>query len=153
MSRSGNEVARYYDSNTRRFLALGGGARSHAIHRPLWGPGVSDFHAAANYVNVLIGDAIEALQVPADFRLLDFGCGVGGSMFALARRFPDSKLDGVTISQRQYDLACRIVRQAGHESNCRFHCGDFESVDLGIQADIVIAVESIVHAESLPSFI
>jgi SAM-dependent methyltransferase len=152
-SRDGFDVARYYDSNTQRFLALGGGSRSLSIHRALWGPGVSDADAAANYINVLIGDAIESLRIGSDFRLLDFGCGVGGSMFALAGRFPDARLDGVTISQRQHELACGFATRLGLESNCRFHRGDFESIELGFQGDVVIAVESMVHSQSLSAFV
>jgi hypothetical protein len=35
-----DDVARYYDANTRRFLRLGGGGQMAAIHRPIWAPGV-----------------------------------------------------------------------------------------------------------------
>lgn len=151
--RDGQLVARYYDSNTRRFLALGGGGRSRSIHRALWGPGVRDTHAAANYINVLIGDAVDALRIGPDFRLLDFGCGVGGSLFAVAGRFPDARLGGVTISGDQHKLARQFAGRLGLESHCEFHCGDFESIDLDCQADMVIAVESMVHSRSLTAFV
>jgi cyclopropane fatty-acyl-phospholipid synthase-like methyltransferase len=147
------DVADYYDSNTRRFLALGGGARSHSIHRALWGPGVTDNDAAANQVNVLIGDLVESLPVSADFSLLDLGCGVGGTLFELARRFPQSKLHGVTISKRQCTLAQGFADRLGFASRCMFHHGDFESIDLGMSADVAIAVESMVHAQSMSAFL
>ena len=152
-SRGAHDVAHYYDSNTRRFLALGGGARSHAIHRALWGPGVTDPNAAANYINVLIGDAIESLRIHADFTLLDLGCGVGGTLFALAHRFPQSRLHGITISERQYALAGDLADQLGVAPSCTFHCGDFESIDIGLKADIAIAIESMVHAQSMTGFL
>lgn len=151
--RGTHDVAHYYDSNTRRFLALGGGARSHAIHRALWGPGVTDTDAAANYINVLIGDAIESLRIRADLTLLDLGCGVGGTLFALAQRFPQARLHGVTISERQYALAREIAERLGVAPRCTFLCGDFESIDVGLKADVAIAVESMVHAQSMPGFL
>lgn len=149
----GRNVARYYDSNTRRFLALGGGARSHSIHRALWGPAIADADGAANYVNVLIGDAIESLKLPAKSTVLDLGCGVGGTLFALARRFPQSSLNGVTISPRQYTLALKLADQLGLGPRCTFHCGDFESIALDVHADVIVAVESMVHARSMPAFL
>jgi cyclopropane fatty-acyl-phospholipid synthase-like methyltransferase len=151
--RGRQHVARYYDSNTRRFLAFGGGGRSRSIHRALWGPGISDTHAAANYINVLIGDAVDMLRIGPDVRLLDFGCGVGGSLFALAGRFPEAILGGVTISRDQYELARRFADQLALESRCQFYCGDFESIDLDFQADVVVAVESMVHSRSLTAFV
>lgn len=44
-------VAHYYDGNTRRFLRFGGAGASLAIHRALWGPGVSSREAAADYIH------------------------------------------------------------------------------------------------------
>lgn len=151
--RDGQQVARYYDSNTRRFLAWGGGGRSRSIHRALWGPGVGNSHEAANYLNVLIGDVIDSLQIGPAFSLVDFGCGVGGSLFALAARFPDAQLNGVTISRNQYELARNFADQLSLESKCSFHCGNFESIDLDLQADMIIAVESMVHSQSMTSFV
>ena len=150
---SAADVAAYYDRNTRRFLAFGGGSRSHAIHRALWGPSVTDAEQAGNYINVLLGNAIESLELGPGSTLLDLGCGVGGTMFALAQRFPRSKLYGVTISQRQAGLAEKLADRFHLESRCRFYCGDFESIDLGVTADVVIAVESMVHAGSLSAFL
>lgn len=147
------DVAHYYDSNTRRFLALGGGARSYTIHRALWGPGVTDAAGAAGYVNVLVGDAVESLSDGADQVLLDLGCGVGGTLFALAERFACAELHGVTISRRQQRLACEFADRLGLASRCSFHHGDFESIDLGRQAQVAIAVESMAHARSNAAFL
>jgi len=147
-----DELARYYDRNTRRFLALGGGGQSHAIHRALWGPGVTDAAAATGYINVLIGDAIDSLLAAADFTLLDLGCGVGGTLFALARRFPLADLHGVTISAHQAALARGFADDLDSGARCTIHCGDFESIHLGIAADMVVAVESMVHASSVTAF-
>lgn len=150
---SRDAVARYYDRNTPRFLALGGGAASQSIHRALWGPGVTSHAAAADYVNRLIGDAIEALVLEDNATVLDFGCGVGGTLFALARRFPGLGLHGVTISRRQAELAGRFAAAQGLAANCSFFCGDFESADFDVTADVAIAVESMVHARSPTAFL
>jgi cyclopropane fatty-acyl-phospholipid synthase-like methyltransferase len=148
-----HEVARYYDRNTARFLAIGDGARSHAIHRALWGAGVSDAEAATSYINQLIGDAIESLGIKANSTFLDLGCGVGGTLFALAERFPESRLHGVTISSRQASLAMDLAERRGLAARCEVRCGDFESIDLGMTADVAFAVESMAHARSPGRFL
>jgi SAM-dependent methyltransferase len=148
-----DDVARYYDSNTRRFLALGGGAESLAIHRALWGPGVVDGAGAAAHINELIGDALEARAIPADAALIDLGCGVGGTLFALAARFAKLKLHGITISPRQCSLARSLAARLRLADRCAFYCGDFETLEPGVQADVAIAVESMVHARSASGFL
>ena len=51
-------VARYYDSNTGRFLLVGRAGASHSIHRQLWGPGVDTAEDASDYINRLIEDRV-----------------------------------------------------------------------------------------------
>jgi cyclopropane fatty-acyl-phospholipid synthase-like methyltransferase len=119
----------------------------------LWGPGVADTDAAANYINVLIGEAIASLRFGTDPTILDLGCGVGGTLFALAESIPESTLHGVTISEQQVELARRFAGQLGLESCCTFHRGDFESIELGVKANVAIAIESMVHAQSMTAFL
>ena len=54
------DVAGYYDSNTDRFLLLGRGRGVHAMHRELWGSGVTTAAGAADHINRLLGEAIDA---------------------------------------------------------------------------------------------
>ncbi|MDX1561335.1 MAG: methyltransferase domain-containing protein [Gammaproteobacteria bacterium] len=144
------DVARYYDRNMRPFVAFGGAAGSHAIHRALWPPGVSDPRAAADHINVLIGEAIERTRAETSAAtVLDFGCGVGGTLFSLARKFPGCSLRGISISARQCELARKLAADLGLAARCAFHCGDFETLDLDLEAEFAIAVESSVHAQSL----
>ena len=48
------DIAVYYDSNTARFLFVGGSGSALSIHRQLWGPEVGNASEASNYVNGLI---------------------------------------------------------------------------------------------------
>ncbi|MGP1355051.1 MAG: hypothetical protein ACTS11_00880, partial [Roseicyclus sp.] len=84
------EVARYYDASTARFLVVGGSGSALAIHRPLWAEGVRTCAEAADHVNTLLGAEAERLLGAAPSRVRDLGCGVGGSVFALARRWPEA---------------------------------------------------------------
>jgi SAM-dependent methyltransferase len=150
------EVARYYDENTRRFLLVGGGRGVHSMHRELWGPGVGSAREAAEYIHHVIADVIAERVVPASANggpvVLDFGCGVGGTLFHLAERFPRARLKGITVSGRQVEIATRLAGELGCADRCSFALGDFQTADLAVQADAIVAIEAVAHASSIEAF-
>ena len=143
---SGDELQRYYDRNTDLFLRIGSSGPGHAIHRGLWGPGVRDGRAAAEYVNTLIARRIRGCLSREPQTVLDLGCGVGGTMFSLARTFSEARLHGVTISARQVSIARELAQENGFAERCAFVQADFEDLDLDLRADAIVAVESFIHA-------
>lgn len=147
------DVARYYDRNTRRFLFMGSGRHARSIHRELWGPGVESAHEAAGYIDRVIADEIESRVSGERPVVLDFGCGVGGTLFHLAERMPEARLYGITVSPRQVEFAKRFAGEADVADRCSFTLGDFQSADLGVPADAVLAVESFTHSDSADAFL
>jgi tocopherol O-methyltransferase len=148
-----HDVAHYYDRNTGRFLRFGGARDSYAIHRALWGPGVTTDREAGNFINRWLAEAIRELGIPEPGSLVDLGCGVGGTLFHLAESFPESRLHGVTISRRQVEVANHLRSSRKGGERCRFVHGDFHSLALGLEADVVVAVESFVHSNSPEAFL
>ena len=151
--RPADRVAAYYDANTRRFLAMGGTGAALAIHRPLWAEGVRTVEAAAAHVNHLIAAEAEAALGRAPLRVCDMGCGVGGTLFHLSRVWPEAELCGITISAEQVRLAEAQARARGLADRCRFIRSDFALPMTLPRADLVIAVESHVHAASAEVFL
>ena len=147
------DVAHYYDSNTRRFLWMGSGDEVHAIHRELWGPGVESASGARDHINHLVADSIASLELDAGAVIVDFGCGVGGTLFHLARRFPAARLSGLTVSGRQVEIARRLAVDAGCADRCSFTHADFLTAELGFRADVIVAVESFTHSTSTNAFV
>jgi SAM-dependent methyltransferase len=145
---AGNELQRYYDHNTDLFLRIGSSGPGHAIHRGLWGPGVRDGREAAEYVNDLIARRIRGCLPREPRAVLDLGCGVGGTLFSLARTFSDTRLHGVTISARQVSIARELAQGKALGERCTFVQADFEDLDLDLdlRADAIIAVESFIHS-------
>jgi SAM-dependent methyltransferase len=152
---SGARVEDYYDANTRRFLLVGGSGTALAIHRPLWGEGVATAEAAAGHVNDIIRDLAERHLGRAPAQVCDLGCGVGGTLFHLAPLWPGAALAGITISATQRDRAEREAHRRGLAPRCRFVQADFtENPEQGQPpADVVIAIESHVHAASAAQFL
>lgn len=154
-------VARYYDGNTRRFLRFGGGGATLAIHRGLWGPGVTSREQAADYVHVWLMDELRALGLQPPLTLVDLGCGVGGTLFRLGQALPGSELHGVTISKQQAAMAqARAVEleqgaleQPGNGSSWHFHEGDFHGITATEDAHVVLAIESFAHSTQPDAFL
>jgi SAM-dependent methyltransferase len=134
-------VRRYYDRNTARFQALGEGGAS--IHRGVWAPGVTTrdeaFHHVEDEVLALLAD------VPAP-RVVDLGCGVGGSLLYLARRRPELVGEGITISPAQAEVATTLIADAGLSARVRVREGDFLEPPADLRgADLALSIEAFVH--------
>ena len=143
MPDGGNRVARYYDANTRAFLARGQGGGEGALHRAVWGEGVRDRSSAVHFVHELILQEIGTLGSPRP-RILDLGCGVGASLLYLLGRC-EAEGFGITLSGEQYGLA----RQRGNAGWLR---GDFCHDALPSAIDLAYGIESFVHATDARSF-
>jgi membrane glycosyltransferase/SAM-dependent methyltransferase len=148
-----NAVARYYDTSTRRFLRVGGSGAALAIHRPLWAEGVRTPAMAAMHVNTLIQRAAEQALGGPPRRVTDLGCGVGGTLLHLAQVWPDAQFCGITISGAQVQLAQGHAEARGLGGRCQFLRSDFTLPMTLARADLVIAVESHVHAPDAATFL
>jgi cyclopropane fatty-acyl-phospholipid synthase-like methyltransferase len=144
-----DDVRRYYDQNTKWSEKLGQGGA--AIHRAVWGEGVSSREQAFGYVDTLI--AQHAARFSDHSRMIDLGCGVGASLLHLAALLPRSELVGITISVRQAERAQQIIAAASLGSRVKCVEGDYLDIppELG-DFHIAFAIESFVHSPSASAF-
>lgn len=142
----GADVRRYYDLNTWKFLLSGS---QRAIHRELWGPGVTNRGEAVHHAHALVLDELG----PDDQRVLDLGCGVGTATLYLAERRPVEAV-GVSISPEQVRLAERYAAQGGpRPGTVRFVAADFTALPDDLAGfDLAFAIESFVHADPASAF-
>jgi cyclopropane fatty-acyl-phospholipid synthase-like methyltransferase len=146
-------VARYYDTSTRRFLAIGGSGAALAIHRPLWADGVTNAQEAADHINTRLASEALRLIGTAPTLVRDLGCGVGGSIFSLARIWPETRFLGITISATQEARAVAEAMRRDLADRCHFLRADYADRIDDVPADLAIAVESHVHAPSVEAFL
>lgn len=146
-------IARYYDDNTRRFLRIGGHGAGLAIHRELWAEGIASPAQAVGHVNALIARTVERHAERPPTRLLDLGCGVGGTLLHLLQRWPEAEALGVTLSQAQVEIAEGAAAEQELAARCRFAVADFLALEPAADADLVVAIESHVHAPSADAFL
>ena len=59
---------------------------------------------------------------PSTRRVLDFGCGSGGSAIALAMVYPEISCFGTDIDERAIEVARHRAKLYGVENRCHFHC-------------------------------
>lgn len=143
-----DQVQRYYDRNTRRFLAHGEGGKELAIRRSVWASGIEDRAEAMQYVNSRILQEMREIEAR---RVLDLGCGVGGSILYLATR-RNGSYTGVTLSPVQAQMA-RAVLGNVEGSKTAILAGDFsegafwEEVDSPV--DLAFTIEATVHVADL----
>ncbi len=143
-----DEVAKYYDANTRSFLRFGQGGDAGAIHRAVWGPGVQTQEQAFRYVD----ERLLELVSQTTRRVLDLGCGVGASLQYLANR-RDIEGVGVTLSGVQADFARERFAAAGLAQRLSCIQADFTKLprDLGT-FDFAYAIEAFLHSPSAEGF-
>tara|TARA_R110001599_G_scaffold25289_1_gene90617 strand:- start:28 stop:894 length:867 start_codon:yes stop_codon:yes gene_type:complete len=147
------QIAHYYDANTRNFLRFGGAADTGAIHRAIWAPGIDSREDAFLYLNRLIADAIRPLlsAAPLDTHLIDLGCGVGGTAKFIANEL-GIRVTGISISATQIEIAKQRIQDSPPQERIDFICADFDALpELG-QADALCAIESFVHSRDATKF-
>jgi SAM-dependent methyltransferase len=140
-------VRDYYEQHTGTFVALGQGGALGSMHRAVFAPGVTTRSGAFHYVEDCILMAVRG-SVPRDrpLRVVDLGCGVGGSLGYLATRTSLHGI-GVTLSATQATLARERLRAAGLQDRIEILEGDYTTVpEAPAAADLVFAIESFVHA-------
>lgn len=144
------EVARLYERHAARARALGERAAPDDlfIHFGHWpDPDRADtsedgFRCAQRALD----DAMLALaQVRDGHRVLDAGCGVGGTLATLDERLSRVELHGLNIDPAQIDAARACVRpRAGNR--VAFHVGDARALPFEAASfDVVLAIECIAH--------
>jgi len=153
LSNTTAEVRRYYDRHTARFIAYGQGGVEGAIHRAVWGAGVTTHEQAFHYVDDCLSKAFLTLPSSDGSRhVIDLGCGVGASLCYLARQLPILGT-GVTLSPVQARLARARIHAAELTDRLRCIEGDFTDLTLELpHADMVCAIESFVHSANPTAF-
>ena len=148
-------IRRYYDLQTDGFLALGQGGGEAAIHRAVWGPGVTTRSAAFHFVEDQIADALPRVTPAASEtapHVVDLGCGVGGSLTYLASRAP-IRGTGITLSPVQARIAADRIDKLNLADRVTCIEGDYTSVPASVAAaDLAFAIESFAHGPSPEAF-
>jgi len=95
----------------------------------------------------------ERAGVVAGTRVLDAGCGVGGSAIWLARE-RGARVVGISLVDRQIELACGFARERGVEGLATFAIRDM--LETGFEDasfDVVWNIESLCHVADIDGYL
>jgi len=139
------QVRDYYDHNTERFLRWGKDEGTSNLHGALWPPEVTSLGEAMHYANELVAREIDQCPYPVN-RVLDLGCGVGGSLFYLGRRLPRVRFFmGISLSPMQINRARQRIPET-QKNRFHFEAGCFLQLPTErFKADFPYSIEALAH--------
>lgn len=132
------EIQKHYDVVSPYYESLWG----EHIHHGYWIRGDESKEIAQSQ---LVDHLAETAGIPAGSKILDVGCGIGGSSIHLAKKY-GAAVTGITISQVQVEMARKRAENEG--ANAKFLLMNAESMDFDERFDVIWSVESISHYEN-----
>ena len=143
------DIARYYKETRWQYRGLWTGRDSLALHYGYWDAETQSHVAALHRMNEVLADKA---GISPGTRVLDAGCGWGGSSIWLAQH-RGAIAHGINIEPEQIDKAQEKARDADLSSLASFSINDYTRSDFPNQHfDVVWAIESVCHAADKRDF-
>lgn len=100
----------------------------------------------------MVSRCIEAAGLKDGERLLDAGCGFGGTLGLIHQQFPKSQLTGLNIDERQIEFT-RSRLPASARDRIKLFCGDACQLPFEAESfDVIVALELLCHLDDAPRF-
>src|SRR3989338_8335324 len=144
------KIVNYYHETASDYRLLWTGPRDLAIHFGYYEEGNESHEEAALKMNEFLA---KRAQIGRDDRVLDAGCGYGGSAFWLAENV-GCAVQGVTLAPFQAKKAGTEAKKRNLQDKVRVDCLNFLSLPYPDESfDVVWGIESVLHAENKADFI
>jgi tocopherol O-methyltransferase len=138
------DIQSHYDRLSFLYRTLWG---DH-IHHGYWSGDESSPRAQVRLIERLVSFA----RIPRGARVLDVGCGIGGSSVWLAKEL-GCTVTGLTISPAQMKLARDLARREGVEHAVSFEVRDANDLSLEERFDVVWVIECTEHLRDKAAFV
>lgn len=132
-----SKIQEHYDIASPLYEKLWG----HHIHHGYWVTGRESKELAAQQLVDLL---ITKSGLKRGSKVLDVGCGIGGTSIYLAKEF-DCDVTGITISPVQVGMATEAAKAAGIKAPPQFRVDDANDISVEGVFDIIWSVEMISH--------
>jgi cyclopropane fatty-acyl-phospholipid synthase-like methyltransferase len=143
-------IIEYYNSTEHAYKDSWDLTNSLAIHYGYWDNKVNSFPQSLLRMNEVM---MEAAGITAKDKVLDAGCGVGGSSIFMASTI-GCKVTGITLSERQVQQATANAKRKGTNSLADFKVMDYCNTTFPDKSfDAVWGCESICYADEKEKFI
>ena len=136
-------IRQYYDETWHDYRLLWLSPSNYAIHFGYWGDRTRTHADALTQLNAVLASRI---GINRGVRLLDAGCGVGGSAIWLASQF-GADVVGITPVASQVERARRFATEHDVSRQAQFFQQDYTGTSFpDASFDVVWAMESLCHA-------
>lgn len=143
-------IVDYYRDTEHAYKDAWDLGNSMAIHYGYWDDKVRSFPESLIRMNEVM---METAGIRKGDRVLDAGCGVGGSSIYLAME-AGAEVRGISLSERQVKMAGENARKAGVESLVRFEVMNYASTSYpDAHFDVVWGCESVCYADDKKAFL
>lgn len=143
-------IIEYYEKNEYDYRLLWDLDRSMALHMGFWDEKTKNFPHSLRRENEWLAERAKIIKTD---RVLDAGCGVGGSSVYLAKNI-GCQVTGITLSERQKELATENAQKNHCEQLANFLVMDYTHTIFPSESfDVVWAIESVCHAQDKRDFV
>ena len=143
-------IIEYYNSTEHSYKDAWDLNNSLAIHYGYWDEKVKTFPESLLRMNEIM---IEAAEIKSSEKVLDAGCGVGGSSIFIASN-TGCQVTGISLSERQVQQANENVSRKNIAELVQFQQMDYCQTNFADASfDVVWGCESICYADSKEKFI
>jgi cyclopropane fatty-acyl-phospholipid synthase-like methyltransferase len=145
-----DRIVRYYRESENAYRDSWDLDRSLSIHYGYRDRRARGFRASLKRMNEVMA---EAAGICGGEKVLDAGCGVGGSSIFLAAQ-KGCAVTGITLSERQAEMAARFAAESGVGDRIHFAVMDYARTNFPDgHFDVVWACESVCYADDKQRFI
>ena len=138
-----SKIQRFYDFGSPLYMKIYG----QHIHDGYYITGnESKGEAQENLIKLIV----EKAEIKKGSRILDVGCGVGGSSIWLAKNL-GAVTTGITISPEQVEIADNLAK--GQKVSSSFYLMDAENMNFSETFDVIWAVAVMTHLQNQQSFL
>lgn len=137
------DIVRYYDESYWDYRTSWLNGDNLAIHYGYWDESTRSHSEALVNMNRVLA---ELAAIQSGSRILDAGCGIGGSAIWLGERL-GARVTGITLSEQQVRLARHNAQRRGVADRVDFQTMDFCATSFpDASFDVVWGIESVCHA-------
>lgn len=145
-----HDIGQYYNQTQNHYQRWWHLDKGMALHYGIWEPGMKRFLDALENTNRVL---MNLAGIKTGDRVLDAGCGVGGSAIYLAKN-QKVQVSGITLSEKQVKTAKANAAKHQMESLVDFTIQDYTNTSFKDNSfDIIWACESLSSANDKTAFI
>jgi len=146
---SNRDIADYYNQTLIHYKRWWKLDKHLSVHYGIWDETTRNFADALLNTNKVMMDIA---GIGDDCRILDAGCGVGGSGVFLARK-KNARVSGITLSEKQYEFAVENARKLNLNHLLDFKIEDYSKTSFPNNSfDYIWCIESITSSSDKSSF-